>query len=55
MPALNHPRPHTETLANGLRVTLRHAPDSEALRGGVKGRSGQSRCAAGVARPGAFS
>ncbi|MHC8388831.1 pyrroloquinoline quinone biosynthesis protein PqqF [Pseudomonas sp. MDT2-39-1] len=26
MPALNHPRPHTETLANGLRVTLRHAP-----------------------------
>jgi coenzyme PQQ biosynthesis probable peptidase PqqF len=27
MPALNHPRPHTETLANGLRVTLRHAPD----------------------------
>jgi coenzyme PQQ biosynthesis probable peptidase PqqF len=27
MPALNHPRPHTETLANGLRVTLRHVPD----------------------------
>ncbi|UZE11473.1 pyrroloquinoline quinone biosynthesis protein PqqF [Pseudomonas sp. B21-053] len=27
MPALNHPRPHTETLVNGLRVTLRHAPD----------------------------
>jgi coenzyme PQQ biosynthesis probable peptidase PqqF len=27
MPALNHPRPHFETLANGLRVTLRHAPD----------------------------
>ncbi|MGL6242011.1 pyrroloquinoline quinone biosynthesis protein PqqF [Pseudomonas sp.] len=27
MPALNHPRPHTETLADGLRVTLRHAPD----------------------------
>lgn len=27
MPALNAPRPHTETLANGLRVTLRHAPD----------------------------
>ncbi|MHC8323614.1 pyrroloquinoline quinone biosynthesis protein PqqF [Pseudomonas sp. GB2N2] len=27
MPALNHPRPHIETLANGLRVTLRHAPD----------------------------
>jgi coenzyme PQQ biosynthesis probable peptidase PqqF len=26
MPALNPPRPHTETLANGLRVTLRHAP-----------------------------
>ncbi|RKS19821.1 pyrroloquinoline quinone synthesis related protease (pqqF) [Pseudomonas sp. WPR_5_2] len=27
MPALNHPRPHTETLANGLQVTLRSAPD----------------------------
>ncbi|MNX66607.1 Protease 3 precursor [compost metagenome] len=27
MPALNHPRPHTETLTNGLRVTLRHAPN----------------------------
>ena len=27
MPALNPPRPHTETLANGLRVTLRHVPD----------------------------
>ncbi|VVQ14479.1 hypothetical protein PS918_05727 [Pseudomonas fluorescens] len=27
MPALNPPHPHTETLANGLRVTLRHAPD----------------------------
>jgi len=27
MPALNPPRPHTETLANGLRVTLRHAPN----------------------------
>lgn len=27
MPALNHPRLHTETLVNGLRVTLRHAPD----------------------------
>lgn len=27
MPALNPPRPLTETLANGLRVTLRHAPD----------------------------
>ncbi|MEX5686399.1 pyrroloquinoline quinone biosynthesis protein PqqF [Pseudomonas silesiensis] len=27
MPALNHPRLHTETLANGLRVTLRHAPE----------------------------
>ncbi|MEB0046991.1 MULTISPECIES: pyrroloquinoline quinone biosynthesis protein PqqF [unclassified Pseudomonas] len=26
MPALNHPRPHTEALANGLRLTLRHAP-----------------------------
>ncbi|WP_064119255.1 pyrroloquinoline quinone biosynthesis protein PqqF [Pseudomonas fluorescens] len=27
MPAPTHPRPHTETLANGLRVTLRHVPD----------------------------
>ncbi|MBZ9784144.1 pyrroloquinoline quinone biosynthesis protein PqqF [Pseudomonas sp. REP124] len=27
MPAPNPSRPHTETLANGLRVTLRHAPD----------------------------
>ncbi|MGO4309150.1 pyrroloquinoline quinone biosynthesis protein PqqF [Pseudomonas sp. KB_15] len=27
MPALNHPRPLTETLTNGLRVTLRHAPN----------------------------
>lgn len=27
MPASNPPRPHTETLANGLQVTLRHAPD----------------------------
>ena len=27
MPALNHPRPHTETLANGLQVTLRHTPN----------------------------
>ncbi|NUU33987.1 pyrroloquinoline quinone biosynthesis protein PqqF [Pseudomonas sp. C2B4] len=39
MPAPNPPRPHTETLANGLRVTLRHAPDlkraAAALRVGV--------------------
>jgi len=27
MPALNPLRPHTETLANGLRVTLRHVPN----------------------------
>ncbi len=27
MPALNAPRLFTETLANGLRLTLRHAPD----------------------------
>ncbi len=27
MAALNPLRPHTETLANGLRVTLRHVPD----------------------------
>ena len=26
MPALNHPHHHTETLANGLQVSLRHAP-----------------------------
>lgn len=26
MPALNHPLPHLETLANGLQVSLRHAP-----------------------------
>jgi coenzyme PQQ biosynthesis probable peptidase PqqF len=26
MPAPTHPCPHTETLANGLRVTLRHVP-----------------------------
>lgn len=26
MPAPTPPRPHTQTLANGLRVTLRHAP-----------------------------
>lgn len=26
MPALNHSLPHTETLANGLRLSLRHAP-----------------------------
>ncbi|MBC8999729.1 pyrroloquinoline quinone biosynthesis protein PqqF [Pseudomonas sp. N40(2020)] len=27
MPAPTHPRPHSETLANGLRVTLRHVPE----------------------------
>ncbi|WP_162096212.1 pyrroloquinoline quinone biosynthesis protein PqqF [Pseudomonas chlororaphis] len=26
MPALNHPLPHQETLANGLRVSLHHVP-----------------------------
>jgi len=26
MPAPNHPLPHTETLANGLRISLHHAP-----------------------------
>jgi len=26
MPAPNHPLPHLETLANGLQVSLRHAP-----------------------------
>lgn len=26
MPAPNHPHHHTETLANGLRISLRHAP-----------------------------
>ncbi|MGE7959176.1 pyrroloquinoline quinone biosynthesis protein PqqF [Pseudomonas sp. NPDC089530] len=26
MPALNHPLPHQETLANGLRISLQHTP-----------------------------
>ncbi|MFS2095425.1 pyrroloquinoline quinone biosynthesis protein PqqF [Pseudomonas sp. Pseusp11] len=40
MPALNHPHLHTETLANGLRVTLRHAP-------GLKRGAAALRVAAG--------
>ncbi|WP_405122758.1 pyrroloquinoline quinone biosynthesis protein PqqF [Pseudomonas sp. M20] len=40
MPAPTHPRPHTETLANGLRVTLRHAP-------GLKRSAAALRVAAG--------
>lgn len=40
MPALTHPRPHTETLANGLRVTLRHVP-------GLKRSAAALRVAAG--------
>ncbi|WP_223487564.1 pyrroloquinoline quinone biosynthesis protein PqqF [Pseudomonas sp. A-RE-19] len=40
MPALNPPRLHTETLANGLRVTLRHAP-------GLKRSAAALRVAAG--------
>jgi len=40
MPAPIHPRPHTETLANGLRVTLRHVP-------GLKRSAAALRVAAG--------
>ncbi|HWH86612.1 MAG TPA: pyrroloquinoline quinone biosynthesis protein PqqF [Pseudomonas sp.] len=40
MPAPTHPRPHTETLANGLRVTLRHMP-------GLKRSAAVLRVAAG--------
>jgi coenzyme PQQ biosynthesis probable peptidase PqqF len=40
MPAPTHPRPHTETLANGLRVTLRHVP-------GLKRSAASLRVAAG--------
>lgn len=40
MPAPTHPRPHTETLANGLRVTLRHMP-------GLKRSAAALRVAAG--------
>ena len=40
MPAPTYPRPHTETLANGLRVTLRHAP-------GLKRSAAALRVAAG--------
>ena len=40
MPALTHPRPHTETLANGLRVTLRQVP-------GLKRSAAALRVAAG--------
>jgi coenzyme PQQ biosynthesis probable peptidase PqqF len=40
MPALTHPRSHTETLANGLRVTLRHVP-------GLKRSAAALRVAAG--------
>ena len=40
MPALNHPRPHTETLANGLRVTLRHAPDLKRCAGALRVAAG---------------
>ena len=40
MPAPTHPRPHTETLANGLRVTLRHVP-------GLKRNAAALRVAAG--------
>ncbi|WP_367254914.1 pyrroloquinoline quinone biosynthesis protein PqqF [Pseudomonas sp. stari2] len=40
MPAPNQPRPHTETLANGLRVTLRHVP-------GLKRSAAALRVAAG--------
>lgn len=40
MPAPTHPRPYTETLANGLRVTLRHVP-------GLKRSAAALRVAAG--------
>ena len=40
MPAPTHPRPHTEILANGLRVTLRHVP-------GLKRSAAALRVAAG--------
>lgn len=40
MPAPTHPRPHTETLPNGLRVTLRQAP-------GLKRSAAALRVAAG--------
>ncbi|QXI17394.1 pyrroloquinoline quinone biosynthesis protein PqqF [Pseudomonas hamedanensis] len=40
MPAPTHPRPHIETLANGLRVTLRHVP-------GLKRSAAALRVAAG--------
>ena len=40
MPAPTHPRPHTETLANGMRVTLRHVP-------GLKRSAAALRVAAG--------
>lgn len=40
MLAPTHPRPHTETLANGLRVTLRHVP-------GLKRSAAALRVAAG--------
>ncbi|WP_333992015.1 pyrroloquinoline quinone biosynthesis protein PqqF [Pseudomonas sp. S3(2024)] len=40
MPAPTHPRPHTETLANGLRVTLRQVP-------GLKRSAAALRVAAG--------
>ena len=40
MSAPTHPRPHTETLANGLRVTLRHVP-------GLKRSAAALRVAAG--------
>lgn len=40
MPAPTHPRPHTETLANGLRVTLRQVP-------GLKQSAAALRVAAG--------
>ena len=40
MPAPTHTRPHTETLANGLRVTLRQVP-------GLKRSAAALRVAAG--------
>lgn len=41
MPALNHPLlPHTETLANGLRISVRHAPHLKRCAASVRVNAG---------------
>lgn len=41
MPALNHPHlPHTETLANGLRISVRHAPHLKRCAASVRVNAG---------------